>query len=228
MNFFVTGTDTGVGKSVLSLGLMQYLFSAGYSPRYFKPFQTGRRDDLYGDAGFIYKNVPRLEGRDPREAVLYNFYEPLAPLFAAEREGGQVEMSGFGKAVSELTAGKEPLVIEGSGGLLVPVTASATVADCIGRIPAVKVVVAARCGLGTINHTLLTLEALGRRDLAVAGIIMMGSDARVPATEDLKENIRAIETFSAYEVLGVIPRIADFKEGFKQHFHIFGKLLEGR
>lgn len=228
MNFFVTGTDTGVGKSVLSLGLVQFLFAAGYSPRYFKPFQTGRKDDLYGDAGFIYKNVPQLENRDPREAVLYNFHEPLAPLFAAEREGKNVETGAFDKALSELTAVNEPLVIEGSGGLLVPVTADTTVVDFISRVPAVRVLVAARCGLGTINHTLLTLEALERRALAIAGVIMLNSGERETGRQEVKENIRAIETFSAYKVLGVIPRISNFKEDLKPHFHIFEKLLKAR
>lgn len=228
MNFFITGTDTNAGKSVLALGFTQYLFAAGYAPRYFKPFQTGRKDDPHGDAGFIYRNVPQLEGRDQREAALYNFYEPLAPLFAADREGGKVETGAFDRAIAELTAGNEPLVIEGSGGLLVPVTAAATVADFIGRIPAVKVVVAARCGLGTINHTLLTLGALERRNLAIAGVIMLDSGGPAPEPEALNENIRAIETFSSCKVLGVIPRVSDFGEGLKPHFHIFEKLLKAR
>lgn len=228
MNFFVTGTDTGVGKSVLSLGLVQFLFAAGYSPRYFKPFQTGRKDDLYGDAGFIYKNVPQLENRDPREAVLYNFHEPLAPLFAAEREGKNVETGAFDKALSELTAVNEPLVIEGSGGLLVPVTAAATVVDFISRVPAVRVLVAARCGLGTINHTLLTLGALERRGLAVAGVVLVASDEPGPEKRALDENIRAIETFSSRKVLGLIPRVSDLKNGLKPHFRIFRELLKER
>ena len=228
MNFFITGTDTGAGKSVLSLGLTQYLFSAGHHPRYFKPFQTGGKDDPHGDAGFIYRNVPQLAGRDPGEAVLYNFHEPLAPLFAADREGAAVEAGKFDKAIAELAALKDPLVIEGSGGLLVPVTAAATVADFIGRIPLVKVLVAARCGLGTINHTLLTLGELERRGLPAAGVVMVDSGGACPEPEDLKENIRAIETFSSCKVLGVIPRVSDLKKDLKPHFHIFEALLKAR
>ncbi|MBI4349981.1 MAG: dethiobiotin synthase [Elusimicrobia bacterium] len=226
INFFVTGTDTGVGKSMLSLGLMQYLFGAGYNPRYFKPFQTGRKDDPHGDAGFIYGNVRQLAGRDPGEAVLYDFYQPLAPLFAAGREGTEVEPGRFNRAIAELAAGKDPLVIEGSGGLLVPVTATETVADLIGRIPRVKVLVAARCGLGTINHTLLTLGALKQRELPVAGVVMVDSGGAAPVAEDLKENIRAIETFSSCKVLGVIPRVSDPEKDLRPHFHIFEALLE--
>lgn len=226
MNFFITGTDTNVGKSVLSLGLMRYLFGKGYAPRYFKPFQTGRKDAPLGDAGFIYKNIAQLKSRDPREAILYNFYEPLAPLFAAAREKQKIEAGEFDKKIAELSAQNGPLVVEGSGGPLVPVTGTATVLDFIGRIPRVKVLVAARCGLGTINHTLLTVGALERRGLSVAGIVLLNSagPGSGPDREEVKENIRAIESFSSRKVLGVIPWLSDLNKELGQHLHIFGNL----
>ena len=207
--FYIVGTDTGVGKTVFSLILMQYFYLRGFNPFYFKPFQTGcvSPTDPEMDANFIYKHVPHLEGCDLASSVGYYFRNPKAPYFAARDEKREIDVNGIKNTIEIRSEGYDPLIIEGAGGLLVPVTRDVLIIDTIKLFHA-KPILVARAGLGTINHTLLSLEALDRRDIKPVAVIFM-DDADTP--EDMiKENMEAVEMFSHVKVSGWIGRIRDF------------------
>jgi dethiobiotin synthase len=178
---FVTGTDTGVGKTVLSAALMLRFPEAAY----WKPIQTGTRDDISGDTA----EVRRLSGgRVIDEDV--RLPDPVSPHLAARRAGVRIELPGR-------KSDEAVYIAEGAGGVLVPVNESETMADLM-TILGLPVIVAARTTLGTINHTLLTLEALRARKLRIAGVVMIGDrDA---------DNRAAIEHYGNVRIVGEMPR----------------------
>lgn len=164
--YFVTGTDTGVGKTVFAAGL-----AAALGARYWKPVQSGLEDETDSAA------VARLAGLDPA-AILpeaYRLATPCSPHEAARIDG--VAIDPVRLALPECEG---PLVVEGAGGVLVPLSDDLLTADQIKRW-ALPVILVARTTLGTINHSLLSLEALRARDIAVAGVAFVG-DAN-PASE---------------------------------------------
>jgi len=220
-NFFITGTDTGIGKTVLSLLLMQYYFKKGMTPFYLKPFQTGCKDpyDTDSDAKFIYSHVPQLKDKNPAGSVIFCHTNPKAPLFAARDDKDTVSLNSVEDKVVALKKTYSPLIIEGAGGLMVPITASILMIDLIEKLRA-RTIIAARTGLGTINHTLLTVEALKQRDISPASIVLIDS-ATDPTPETMvKENIEAIEMFSGVRVAGVIEKIEDFSSSDSKYDQI--------
>jgi dethiobiotin synthetase len=212
-NLFVVGTDTGVGKTVLALLLMQFFFAKGYSPFYLKPVQTGCRDanDADSDAKFIYRHVESLHGRQPAESVIYCFRNAKAPLYAASDEGKLIDLSKIERVVSQKSEAHCPVILEGAGGVLVPVAGKKLIVDIISLVNGTPVI-AARAGLGTINHTLLTIEAIENRGLKPLGIVFIDAGEKETPPEMIKENKSAIEETSGIRVAGVIGRIHDFSQ----------------
>jgi dethiobiotin synthetase len=155
----VTGTDTGIGKTVFSAGLVGAL--DGY---YWKPVQSGLEDETDSDV------VRRLSGLAP-ERVLperYRLTTPVSPHLAAHIDGIAIDSGGL-----ELPAMPAPLVVEGAGGLMVPLTREVTYVDVFTRWRA-PLVLCARTTLGTINHTLLSIEAIRARNIPLLGIAFIG------------------------------------------------------
>jgi dethiobiotin synthetase len=225
---FVTGTDTGVGKTVLSLLLMQFLYECGANPFYLKLIQTGCTSplDTDSDAKFIYENVSALKGKDPGASVAQCFTNPKAPWFAARDDGRQVDLKAVIGAVEEKSLSHSPLILEGAGGLFVPVNENTLMIDLIGMLHATPIL-AARAGLGTINHTILCIEALKARDLSPLGIIFLDfADEQTPK-DMLQNNIEAIEKFSTIPVAGVIGKIDDFSMPGKECREPFLSLFGG-
>ena len=210
-NLFVVGTDTGVGKTVLSLLLMQFFFALGHTPFYIKPIQTGCMDpnDTDSDARFIYRHVGDLTGKDPAESVIYCFKNPKAPFFAARDEGKIIDLSVIEGVTIQKARVHSPLIIEAAGGVLVPVIKKTFVTDLISLTKGIPII-ASRAGLGTINHTLLTIEALDRRGIKPLGIVFIDAGERETPPEMVSENKEAIEQASGIIVAGVIRRIHDF------------------
>lgn len=208
---FVTGTDTGVGKTIVSLLLMQHMYASGFNPFYLKPAQTGCADpyDKDSDAAFIYRHVPRLHGKDPAASVIYCFRNPKAPFFAARDEEAEIDVNVISRAVRQKMAEHNPVIVEGAGGLMVPVNSSFMMIDLIELLDAVPLIVA-RAGLGTINHTLLSLELLGKRGIKAGGVVFIDQDDPPTGEAMLRENMEAVEKFSGMAVCGVIGRINDF------------------
>jgi dethiobiotin synthetase len=201
---FVTGTDTDVGKTVLSLLLMRLL--AGRDAVYLKPVQTGCRDAEHdSDAAFVHRHLPGglPRGMTPTECIHSLRPQPKAPLFA----GAPVDFAALSHFIAVHAARHELTVVEGAGGLLVPITERKTMLDLAVESDA-SLLVAARAGLGTINHTLLTLEAITIRRARCLGVILADPTDAVEA-RDRAENSRAIEIFSGLPVHGAIGRMAD-------------------
>lgn len=210
-NFIILGTDTNVGKTVGSLLLMRTLFEKGYDPFYLKPYQTGCRDiyDTDCDAKFIYENTPQLQGKDWAESVSYCLKEPKAPYFAALNEKKTVGDEKVFESLQAQSQRHHPLVIEMSGGLLVPITREMTNLDLLKQIQAVPILIA-RAGLGTINHTLMTLELLSLSGIKNTEVLFI--DAPKDSTDPgmVRENMEAIQLFGGKTVRGMIPPISDF------------------
>jgi len=226
--YFVVGTDTGVGKTVLSLLMMQFFYERGDEPFYVKPLQTGCVDpyDKESDAKFIYQNVAQLKGKDPADSVIYCFTNPKAPYFSARDEGKEADINL--KVIQEFVDTKarsfSPVILEGAGGLFVPVDESLLMIDLIkftGSIP----IVAARAGLGTINHTLLTLEALKSRGIGPLGVVFIDSGEIATSQKMIYENTEAIEKASGVSVAGVISRIEDFSNSGRECYQVLERML---
>ncbi|MBW2568624.1 MAG: dethiobiotin synthase [Deltaproteobacteria bacterium] len=225
-NIFVVGTDTGVGKTVLSLLLMQFFYAKGYTPFYLKPVQTGCMDsnDIDSDARFIYKHVKHLKGKDPADSVIYCFKNPKAPYFAARDEKKKIDLNVIEKVVNEKSLLFSPLVIEAAGGLLVPVSEKKLMVDMIKSADA-RPVIAARAELGTINHTLSAIESLGNRGIAPAGVVFIDSGEKYTSKDMIKENIEAVERFSGIKVSGVISKIQNFAKPGQDSYRVVENLF---
>jgi len=226
-NIFIVGTDTGVGKTVLSLIVMQFFFSRGYDPFYIKPVQTGCDDpyDTDSDANFIHRHAGFLQDRDPGDSVIYCFKNPKAPYFAALDERKTINLSVIKDAVNQRSRVYSPVIIEAAGGVLVPVTSNTCMVDMIILTQA-KPVLAARAGLGTINHSLLTLEALKRRGLQPLGIVFIDAGTEQTPPEMVAENMSAIEKVSGVKVAGVIGRIDDFFRPLNDYFEPLTRIFD--
>jgi dethiobiotin synthetase len=180
----VTGTDTGVGKTVFSAGLVRLL--DGY---YWKPVQAGLKDDTDS-------SVVRCLAGLPADRILperWRLKTPASPHLAAERDGVEIDPA----ALSPPSVPR-PLIIEGAGGLMVPLTRHELFIDLFTRWR-LPVVLCARTGLGTLNHTLLSLEALHRRAIPVVGVALVG-DAH-------PDNERTLGDMGGAPILGRLPRL---------------------
>jgi dethiobiotin synthetase len=165
---FVTGTDTEVGKSVVAAAICATLAARGRRVAAFKPVVTGL-DEEPGELGRDHELLASVAsaGQAPEDVAPYRFGPPVSPHLAAELAGTTVEPAELVAAARE----HELLVCEGVGGLLVPITPGYFVRDLAMALD-LPVVIAARPGLGTINHTLLTIEAARAGGLRVAAVVM--------------------------------------------------------
>jgi len=223
----VVGTDTGVGKTVVSLLLMQRLYAEGYDPFYLKPFQTGCADpyDVDSDAAFVYRHTPALRTLDPARSVIFCYPHPKAPLYAACDAGEGIDPEKIHQRIREVRSAHSPLVVEAAGGLLVPVTEDQTVADLMAPLQCRPLLVA-RAGLGTINHTLLSIEALQKRGFSPMGVVLVQPGGTDEDPGLVRENMAAIENFSGVRVGGVVPAIADFSAPQNTAYHPLDGFLE--
>jgi dethiobiotin synthase len=191
---FVTGTDTGVGKTVAAAALCRAEREVGRTVLYVKPVQTGLERAEAGDAAFVAAaaGVPVVEG--------LRFPDPLAPAVAAERVGDVIDVDGLLADIAKAGDGYDRLIVEGAGGLLVPLWDDVTMADLADRLGAGLVVVT-RPSLGTLNHTALTLEAARSRGLPVDGLVIAGWPAHPGVTE--QTNLERLSAMAP--VLGLLP-----------------------
>jgi dethiobiotin synthase len=183
-DLFVTGTDTNVGKTVLSA-----LLVAALDGIYWKPIQTGRADGTDRQAVMHWAEVPE----DRTISENYCFDPPVSPHLAAERAGVSIDLSSIRKPALN---GGAPLIVEGAGGVLVPVNDSATMLDLMRQL-GMPVIIASRSALGTINHTTLTVHELRNAGVAVKGVVAIGPENR--------DNEKAIERYARTPVIGRIP-----------------------
>ena len=177
MSFFLTGTDTEVGKTVISAWLMIH-----YQYHYWKPIQSGMDSP---DTGTVQK----ITGFDNSFFFppAYELQQPLSPHESAKRDGIEIELTNF-----LLPQKEEKIIVEGAGGILVPINEKYFIADII-KLLKLPILLVARSSLGTINHTLLTVSELKKRNLPLQGIILNG--------ERNQSNKEAIEKYSGIPVV---------------------------
>jgi dethiobiotin synthetase len=201
---FITGTDTGIGKTEVACALVSGARAAGLDVGAMKPAQSGVTPGAPSDAARLRAAAG---GGDPFELVCpYEFEAPLAPGVAARLTGVEVSLALILVAARRLAGRHTALLVEGAGGLLVPLTASQTYADLAVAL-GLPVLVVARAGLGTVNHAALTVEALRARGLAVAGLVLNRTgpvdDPSVP------HNAAELERLTGARVLATLPYVHD-------------------
>ena len=198
--FFVTGTDTGVGKTVISA-----LLAAGLEAYYWKPVQSG------SDQGLDSQQVALWAGLDRVKIIpeAYTLRQPLSPHLAAARDGVFIDPQRL-----HIPDAQGTIIIEGAGGIMVPLSNDLLILDWV-RLLAVPVLIVAPNRLGVINHTLLTISALGHCGMEVLGVILNG--------EPNMDHVQAIERFGKTPVLAqvqtmpqITPRL--LKSKFMEYF----------
>ncbi|HLH21994.1 MAG TPA: dethiobiotin synthase [Chloroflexota bacterium] len=196
----MTGTDTGVGKTVATAAIARALAARGRRVGVLKPVQTGVAPGQPGDAAFVLAAL----GTDqpPQLACTYSFREPAAPLVAARAEGARLDVGVIRAHFERLRQSHDVVLVEGAGGLLVPLAEGYSMAD-LARGLGLPLVVVARPGLGTLNHTLLTLEAARARGLSVLGIVLAGW--REPVDLATRTNPALLCELGQAALLGVLP-----------------------
>ncbi len=206
---FITGTDTEVGKTVIAGGIARVLKDKGQEVGVFKPVASGCRSDRGGlvspDAEFLAHCADSPETLD--QICPVRFREPLAPEVAVQRGAEPIELEIIRTYYNRLAAGKEVMIVEGIGGLLVPLSQELLVADLAGQMD-LPLLIVAKPALGTINHTLLTIEAARARGLRVAGIVINSYVADTASVAE-ETNPAAIERASGVKVLAIVPRDLD-------------------
>jgi len=187
---FVTGTGTNVGKTVVSAALL-HRYRCVAPLRYWKPVQTGAPED--DDSA----TVTSLGGCAAKEIWTRGMRlpKPLSPHLSAELCGVEIHVSSLLELMMDADSARR-WVIEGAGGVLVPLSLKESMADLMAALGLPAVIVASS-GLGTINHTLLSVEALRKRSIEIAGIVLNG--------EPNADNRRAIETIGDVAVIGEMP-----------------------
>lgn len=185
---FVTGTDTGVGKTVVAGAICAALAARGERVAPFKPVVTGLDEPADPAWPADHELLAGATGRSPGDVTPYTFGPPLSPHYAARLAGTVVDPKRIEEAACAAAADVDSMVCEGVGGLLVPLADGYSVRDLAVAL-ALPLVVVARSGLGTINHTLLTVEAARAAGLRVAGIVMTPWSSPEPIEESNRATV---------------------------------------
>jgi dethiobiotin synthetase len=201
---FVTGTDTGVGKTVITAGVAAALRSEGMDVGVCKPIQSGHlATDPEGDTIQLLS----LSGVEDAPAMVnrYSFSAALAPLVAARLEDQTISADEVIGHVAQMDGVHDSLLVEGAGGFMVPLAPGWTVANLAGTL-GFPVLIVARPGLGTVNHTVMTAMMIQASGLEVAGVVLNGWGPDTDA--DSRDNAAMIEEFGGVNVLGMTPHLA--------------------
>lgn len=206
--FFITGTDTGVGKTVITAGLLGTLRKRSIDAIAIKPVQSGgilREKQVISEDAYFYRVVADLP-YSQRELNPICLQAALAPAVAAEVEGVTIHMETILDHFHKISAEHQLTLVEGAGGLLVPLVGTeVTVADLAVSMD-LPLLVVARPNLGTINHTCLTVAYAKARGLKIAGIIINQYDHKNPGVAE-RTNPSLIETMTGVPVLGLVPSV---------------------
>jgi dethiobiotin synthetase len=208
---FVTGTDTEVGKTIVAAALARTLAAEGKRVHVFKPCVTGLEEAGEKD----HELLRRASGSDQSDAEIapYRYQPPASPHLAAAIAGEEIDPGRLRAVAAAAADGADALVCEGVGGLLVPLAPRYLVRDLAADLGH-PLVIAARPGLGTINHTLLTIEAARAAGLAVAAVVLTPWTDR--PTEIELSNRETIASLGAVEVLTLPPLDLSAPESWPQ------------
>jgi dethiobiotin synthetase len=197
---FITGTDTGVGKTVVSAALAWTIKRSGWRVAVIKPVQTGTNSGGLMDIEFIQRVIGEshpLDGICP-----YRFPLPLAPSVASRLAGEEIDLKRINSAFNNLSLNHDIVIVEGAGGLLVPITDNYLMSDLACDL-GLYLVIVTRPNLGTLNHTLLTVESAKHRGLRILGIVIN----KFPLNPEIAErtNPELILKMTGKPIIGVLP-----------------------
>ena len=199
---FITGTDTGVGKTVVAAALAIALRKKDVNVGVMKPLQSGPD----GDADIL---IEAAGVDDDRSLVVpYELEEPVAPTLAARLENVEIDLKVIKDAYHQLSNNHEIMLVEGAGGIMVPVVEKGTDSYLFSDLAAelkLKTIIVARAGLGTVNHTLLTIDHARSKGLQILGVIINGYPQNPGLSE--KNNPQMIESLSGVPVISTLPSI---------------------
>lgn len=220
---FITGTDTGVGKTFFACALANHLRDIGYAVGVMKPAETGcaeRGGELIPEDGVRLKEASG--SAEPIEKICpYRLSEPLAPSVAAERAGVKIDIDNLLHVYGDISARHDITLVEGAGGLMVPLLPSYTYAD-LARVLKLPVIVVAANKLGAINHLLLTLEHAGCKGLLTLGYVL--NRISKDSSQAAETNREVLMGLTGAPCLGELPFVesADghgsiLRDSFEQH-----------
>jgi dethiobiotin synthetase len=213
---FLTGTGTGVGKTVVGCALALRWAAEGRGPRVYKPAESGcesKGESLYpADAAAL--KAAAGDGRPLNEICPYRYALPMAPAHAAEEEGNPPDIAKIVNTICELRSRPGPLLVEGAGGLLVPLGPGARMSD-VARRCGLDILIVAPLGLGTLNDTQMTVRVARDEGLAIAGIIL--NDLTGTESPSARRNPSAIEELCDAPLLGVFPHISGLESEMKKN-----------
>lgn len=207
---FVTGTDTGVGKTVVTAVLAATLRARGLRVGVMKPVESGC---LWGDDGLRPLDALFLQAASGCDAPLslvnpYALAHPLAPTLAAELEGVHIDIDHIRECYQRLASAHDIVLVEGAGGLLAPCTGELTMRDLAIELDLPVLLVAGNC-LGVINHTTLTVEAVRQRGLSLVGVILNHINPRFD--EAVRTNAESIRRWAGAPLLGELPYVPELE-----------------
>ncbi len=209
--FFITGTDTGVGKTIITVAMIKAASLLGKKACGMKPIETGclrEGDILIPSDGMFIKTIAHMD-ENIRQISPCCFYSPIAPLPASEIEGIPIDIKKIKTAFLNLAKKYYAIMVEGIGGLLVPIKEDYFVLN-LAKEFGLPLIIVAKPGLGTINHTLLTVNCAIKNGLTVAGIIL---NYHRPPEYSLAEetNPEVISKISPVPLIGTFPYLQDFE-----------------
>jgi dethiobiotin synthetase len=219
--FFITGTDTGVGKTIITAALVKLAKHLGFRATGMKPVETGcqkaadsRQHTADGDICLIPsdgKFLREMSGTDESLELItpVRFENPLAPMPASEREGVEADVDKIIGSFRALTQKYDVLIVEGVGGIMVPIRKDYSVMD-MAKTFGLPVIVVARPGLGTINHTLLTVHYALREGIILAGVIINYAYSPEDTIAE-RTNPSILKEICPVPILGIFPYLKDLK-----------------
>ncbi|KMY53036.1 hypothetical protein AC623_02710 [Bacillus sp. FJAT-27231] len=230
---FITGTDTDAGKTITTLLLAHGLKERGVDVIPYKPVQSGaewKDGEWKAPDVEMYHLLPDIQ---EEKLYTYLFKKASSPHLAAEEEGAAIDEEAIIEEIKERSSRPKLLLTEGAGGLYVPLNRKGRCLIDVMEEVSLPVVIAARTGLGTINHTMLTIEAIKQRKLPIAGLVFSSTS---PGEKDMEEdNMKVIYELSRIPIIGHIPFIEDLPNSLKhdryrseivKDWH-FNRLMEG-
>lgn len=212
--YFVTGTGTDIGKTIVTTLLTAYLNELGEPHFPYKPVQSGAdkvQGKLVAPDINMYANVIPLNTEI--QHTTYVLETPSSPHFAAEKEQIQIDMDAIFHHIQKIKEQYHNILIEGAGGLYVPLTNDGYCMIDLMKEISYPVILVAEAGLGTINHTVLSVKALQEKEIVIAGIILNGVGKTDADME--QDNRKMIETLTNVPVIGTVPYVSNIEEMIK-------------
>lgn len=206
---FVTGTDTGIGKTLVSCAILRSLRRRGRRIGVYKPAETGCPRDaegrLYGED--CRRLLAAADTGQPESSVASALYPiPAAPLVSAEAEGAEIDPDSLVRDFEALARDYDAVLVEGAGGLLVPISPGFSYADLAERL-GLPVLLVVGSKLGCLNHALLTLAELEHRGLSVVGTVLNSFEGGLDAPHAMATNRATLDRLSSVPDLGLMPHV---------------------